>query len=62
MKTKEFKNGASVFMDDPAYNGMITIIARDAAGNILDKIRVDTKTQARDYFRAFCGVAINHGI
>lgn len=60
MKTKEFKNGASVFMDDPAYNGMTTVIGRDPSGEIFDKIHCDTKQQANEHFRAFSKIAKNN--
>lgn len=61
MKTKEFKNGASVFMDDPSFpSGMITVILRDSAGNVLDKTRCDSRREANEYYRAFCAIAKNN--
>lgn len=60
MKIKTFKNGACVIQDDPGFpSGMISIIARDGGGNIIDKIRCDSKREANEYFRAFCAVAKN---
>jgi hypothetical protein len=59
MKTKEFKNGAMVYMDDTAYNGMTTVLCRDPAGNIIDKIRCDNKRQANEYYKAFALLAKN---
>lgn len=57
MKIKEFKNGACVISERNPINGMTTVIARDSSGNVLDKIRCDTASGAREYFRAFCKLA-----
>jgi len=60
MKIKTFKNGACVIQDDPSFpSGMISVIARDAIGEVIDKIRCDGKREANEYFRAFCAVAKN---
>lgn len=59
MKSKVFKNGASVHMESPAYNGMITVIARKPNGDIIDKVRCDCKRTASEYYRAFCALAKN---
>jgi len=58
MKIKTFKNCASVIQDDPSFpSGMTRVIAYDSAGNVIDKIRCDTRREANEYFRAFCAIA-----
>lgn len=59
MKTKVFKNGASVRMESPSHDGIIVVIARKANGDILDKIRCDSKRAAGEYYRAFCAATKN---
>jgi len=58
-KIKMYKSGASVIQDVPAYNGMITVKLYAPDDSLLDKVRVDTRSAARDYFRAFCAIAKN---
>ena len=58
MKIKTFKNGAYVTQEEPSFpSGMITVTLKAANGNIVDRMRCDTKTQAREYFKAFSKLA-----
>lgn len=60
MKSIEYKNGASVFMDDPAFpSGLVTVICRYPNGEIYDKIRCENKAMAKDYYKSFCRIAKN---
>ena len=53
------ENNGYVLHDVCNHNGMHTITLQDSADNILDKIRVDTASMARDYVRAFRKIAKN---
>ena len=56
----EFKNGAYVVLEAPSFpGGMSSVFIRDPQGNIHDKIKCDSRTQAREYFRAFKKIAKN---
>jgi hypothetical protein len=57
MKIKTYKNGWTVSAEAPAYNGLRTVLVRDASGNVHDKVRCDTVAAARDYWRAFNAIA-----
>ena len=57
MKIKEFKNGWSVVMDRGL--ALTSVILRNSAGNVVDKIRCDDPSDAKDYFKSFCKIAKN---
>jgi hypothetical protein len=57
MKIKTYANGWTVSAEAPACNGIRTVLVRDASGNVHDKVRCDTASAARDYWRAFNAIA-----
>lgn len=59
MKIKTYRNGWTVSAEAPAYNGLRTILVRNARGDVHDKVRCDTAAAARDYWRAFNAIAKN---
>ena len=56
MKIHQEKHGYVVH-DITPHNAMHTVTLKSEAGAVLDKIRVDTASQARDYVRAFRKIA-----
>ena len=54
---KEFKTGWSVSFD--RIGSWYHTIVRNARGDIHDKMRCDDYRTAREYYRAFCGIARN---
>lgn len=56
-KTKLFKSGAFAMLEK-AGAWYITL-ARDSAGNLLDRMRCDDYRSAREYYRAFQNLAKN---
>ena len=60
MKTKLYRNGAFVTMEDRHHtNGLITVYLRAPDGELHDRIRVDDKKAANEYFKSFCKIARN---
>ena len=57
MKIKTYKNGWHVIQEPPTYNGLRTVLVRDARGHVHDRARCDTASAARDYWRAFNAIA-----
>ena len=57
MKIKTYPNGWHVIQDPPAHNGLRTVLVRDSRGNVHDRVRCDTASDARDYWRAFNDIA-----
>ena len=57
MKIKTYKNGWTVSAEAPACNGIRTVLVRDARGDVHDRVRCDTASAARDYWRAFNAIA-----
>ena len=58
-KVETHRSGWSVVMDQSIPRGMYTVIVRNAAGGVHDKIRTDTYRSAREYYRAFNAIARN---
>ena len=56
MKIYEEKRGYVVH-EVSDYNGMHTVTLKSAAGEVKDKMRCDTASQAHDYVRAFRKIA-----
>lgn len=52
-KIETFKNGALVTFDVNLTNGMYTVLARNPAGEVHDKVSCDTRRGAMEYYRAF---------
>ena len=50
-----YRNGWSVMMDKSGY--LWTVLARDARGEVYDKVRCDTYRDAMDYWNAFRAIA-----
>jgi hypothetical protein len=59
MTLKLFKNGAVVTIDRNSINGMYTVLLRNPAGEVHDKVSCDTRGDAYDYFRSFKLIARN---
>ncbi len=60
MKIKEFENGTRVIMGEPSISsGMVEVICLGKNGQVIDKIKCDTRRMAREYFRAFEKIAKN---
>jgi hypothetical protein len=59
MKLAEFKNGALVTLERNAISGMYTVILRNPAGAVHDKVSCDTRRVAFEYFRALKLIARN---
>lgn len=53
------KNGAVVTHDKNNVNGMYTILLRDPAGNVFDKVSCDDYKNSLDYYKAFKSIAKN---
>ena len=58
-KVQTYHNGWSVLMDKAFPQGMYTVIVRNSAGGVHDRIRTDTYRAALDYYRAFNAIARN---
>jgi hypothetical protein len=59
VKVETYRNGWTVTMDKAFPQGMYTVLVRNAAGNVHDRIRCDDYRAARDYYRAFNAIAKN---
>lgn len=57
MKIKEYKSGAYVSLEHGATLSLVKLYS--ASGDLMDKIRCDTRRSANEYFRAFCAIAKN---
>ena len=57
MKIKEYKSGAYVSIDHDAPLSIVKLYS--PSGQLMDKIRCDTRKEANEYFRAFCAIAKN---
>lgn len=54
-KIKIYKNGAYVIMSAPSFpSGMTRVKAYTPEGGVYDSILCDSRSGAREYFRAFC--------
>ena len=61
-KIKEYKNGAYTSMERLFPSGMYLIMLYSPLGNLIDKIRTDTYSAAREYLSAFNKIAKNYGV
>jgi hypothetical protein len=59
MKLTELKNGAAVTLERNAISGFYTVLLRNPAGEVHDKVSCDTRKTAFEYFRAFKLIARN---
>lgn len=57
MKIKEYKSGAYVSLNHDAQLSIVKLYS--ASGELMDKMRCDTRRAANEYFRAFCAIAKN---
>lgn len=57
MKSKLYKNGASVTFEKLHPSGMYLVQLRAPSGDLHDKIRVDEYRMACEYYRAFQRIA-----
>lgn len=55
LKIKEYPNGAWTTLDTGCLYPETKLYS--PSGQLLDKMRCDTKTMAREYFKAFCKIA-----
>ena len=56
MKIHNEKHG-HVVHEVCAHNGMHTVTLKSEAGSVLDRVRCDTSSQARDYVKSFRKIA-----
>ena len=61
-KIKEHKNGAYTSIERLFPSGMYLVMLYSPSGHLMDKIRTDTYSAAREYFSAFNKIAKNYGV